>query len=110
MAKKREFLAGENGVVKYAGIPKEEVSNTIMKDLNKKLAVSPLLQDCKYGNDGEDYCYYCSSAVESINDVIEDYLSEMEDSLPQQIYTIYRAVFIQRMTMLEERFDSIFAE
>lgn len=110
MSKKKEFFTGENGVVKFAGIPKDEVSKTIMKDLNKKLAVRPLLQDCDYDDDGEDYCYDCSSAVESINDVIEEFVSDMEDSLPQQIYTIYRAVFIQRLAMLEEKFDSIFGK
>ena len=110
MSKKREFFADENGVVKFAGIPKDEVAKTIMKDLNKKLAVRPLLQDCDYDDDGEDYCYDCSSAVESINDVIEEFVSDMEDSLPQQIYTVYMAVFIQRVTVLEEKFDSIFGK
>lgn len=110
MSRKKEFF--EDSVLRMDAIvlPKEEIEKTVLKDLNRRFTIRTLLQKCTYDDDGEDYCYEIGSAVDSINDIIEKFISEMEDDLPQQVYGAYRNLYINVLNRLEEKFDDIFSE
>jgi len=109
LGQKKDFFSVVLPKVNYAGISGEDVESIVTKALNKRLVVRILLQDCDYDDDDEYYCFNLESACDTINLEVEDFVSELEDDLPQQIYSTYRGVFLRALEILESRFDEMFS-
>lgn len=109
LGKKKEFFSVVFPQMNFAGISREDVESIISKALNKRLLVRTLLQECDYDDDDDYYCFDLESACDTINSEIENFVSELEDDLPQQIYSTYRGVFLRALEILESRFDEMFS-
>lgn len=110
MSKKNEFFAESSWQSHEKEITKEEIEKVVLKDLNKKISVRSLLQECEYDEYDDLYCYECKAAIDTISNIVEDLIYELEDTLPQQVYGAYRNIFIYVLNKLEEKFDEIFTE
>jgi len=109
LGKKKEFFSVVLPQMDYSGVSGDDIEKIITKDINKRLVVRTLLQECDYDNDDEYYCFEIGTACDTINSEVESFVSELEENLPEQIYTAYKSIFIQALGLLESRFDEMFS-
>lgn len=109
LGRKKEFFSIVIPKMNFDGISSVDVENIIKKAINKRLVARTLLQECDFDKDNDYYCFQLELACNTINSEVEDFVSELEDVLPQQIYTTYRTVFLQALQTLESRFDEMFS-
>ena len=110
MSVKADFFTDNGIYVPKAGFSMGDVEKIVLKDLNKRFSVRELLKECDYDEEDDYYCYELNSAMDTITDIVDDFVSEMEDTLPQQIYGTCKAMVLMAINELEKKFDEIFAE
>lgn len=110
MSLKREFFGGDNTSGFRGGFSMEDVEKIVLKDLNKRFSIRELLKECDYDEEDDYYCYELNSALHTVTNIVDDFVSEMEDTLPQQIYGTWKGMILMAVNELEKKFDEIFTE